>query len=315
MDHLPPVSKPHKPIAVPYLGGVYDNKNFARYPNRQNLDVGRLQQGDLQGASAADVESFLQAWLFFGMMMEFMDMEIEPTDFLRTDDSNEKYITTERLPQYLQRFRKQVEQEDAAADCEIWSAQRNERIRECMNLSLASWDATIRLMRPQVSLSIHVLGITLQESFYAIKKFVQVLPWKDDQTWTTFPNQFMTRLMLDDGWCPSVIEQLAFNFNAAAQYYARLLGPPHRREDHRFCSEESRGCNAKNVVETDYATTHTEEGCRCKVHEVDSAKAQQIIEAGSIPVVYLDYKNSTRPLQVIAFDLESDLCYTAVSHV
>src|SRR5271156_4282087 len=110
MEHLPPVASPHQPILVPYIGDCeYDGLDFAGYPSRKGYDVDRLLKSDFQGSSPRSVAAFLQTWLFFGLMHEILNVEIRTADFVRIDGSGERWLTTKKLPGYLQIFRQKIE--------------------------------------------------------------------------------------------------------------------------------------------------------------------------------------------------------------
>ena len=100
MEHLPPVSKPFGPIRVPYLGDRdYDGLDFATYPARRGFDIERILEGVFQDAD--DTASFLQTWLFFGLLNAVLGVTAETSDFVRTDEDGTRSMTTEKLPGML----------------------------------------------------------------------------------------------------------------------------------------------------------------------------------------------------------------------
>jgi hypothetical protein len=106
MEHLPPVADPYCPIFVPYIGDCeYDGLDFAGYPGRKRWDVDRLLKGDFQGFPPTSVAAFLQTWLYFGLMHEILNVKVRTADFIRIGYSGERWLTTEKLPGYLQVFR------------------------------------------------------------------------------------------------------------------------------------------------------------------------------------------------------------------
>ncbi|KAI9770941.1 MAG: hypothetical protein M1840_002645 [Geoglossum simile] len=86
MDHLPSPRNPYQPIRVPYFGGcVYDSQGFHNFAERKGWDVKKLVEWDRGGRSPAEAASFLQAWLYFGLLGETIGacgLEIRIADFL-----------------------------------------------------------------------------------------------------------------------------------------------------------------------------------------------------------------------------------------
>jgi hypothetical protein len=77
MDHLPiPKSYEQYVPLVPYFGVAtkYDNAGFEGFPERCGLDSNLLLSGnfDLSSKQRSEwLESFMQEWLFFGLLHEF----------------------------------------------------------------------------------------------------------------------------------------------------------------------------------------------------------------------------------------------------
>jgi hypothetical protein len=76
MEHLQPVTNPHDPIFVPYIGDCeYDGLDFADYPARRGFDIEGLLKGDSKETPLDQVASFLQTWLYFGFMCEILGVK------------------------------------------------------------------------------------------------------------------------------------------------------------------------------------------------------------------------------------------------
>jgi hypothetical protein len=326
MEHLPPVSDPFEPIVIPYIGDCeYDRLDFAGYPSRRGWDIDRLLMGDFQDAPTANAAIFLQTWLFFGLMHEILAVEIRTADFIRIDVSGKKWLTTKKLPDYLQAFRRQVEHDKDVPNSAEITQRRNDRIHECFCLSCAVWQGFEKLeatysvpnpILPEVGLGIQVLAITLQVAASEICGVVyRQTPWEKVQSWKFVRNTFLQIRMVDQGWCPSVVEQIQSSYNVLGQYYASLLGPPKRELDHIDCSRDSRECVAKTMGPDGYVVRHEADGCQCMVLQVDALKLAATIKNGDIPVLYLDQDKASPALEIIASKSEPGLEYTAISHV
>ena len=80
MQHLP--NGGYGPtIKVPFYGQTYDGSAFLEYPQLHGWDVEWVMAGTWteKGKSEWEVHSFLQAWLFFGLMEAVMRMPLQPT--------------------------------------------------------------------------------------------------------------------------------------------------------------------------------------------------------------------------------------------
>ncbi|MCJ1411140.1 hypothetical protein MMC19_005228 [Ptychographa xylographoides] len=119
MDHLPiPDSCQQRAMTVPYLGlaPAYDIMGFEGFPERLGLDEMNVLQSHrpspaMISVSSAPIfdftESFLQEWLWFGVLHEFSlacEIDINLEDYIRTDPFRSHYgriISTEPLLNYV----------------------------------------------------------------------------------------------------------------------------------------------------------------------------------------------------------------------
>ena len=76
MEHLPPVANPYEPIFVPFIAEEYDGGDFAEYSTRRGIDLHRLTKGDFQNLSSDQVASFLQTWLYFGLLHGILGVNV-----------------------------------------------------------------------------------------------------------------------------------------------------------------------------------------------------------------------------------------------
>ena len=312
MDHFPPVSNPHNPVEVPYLGGEYDEKDFEGYPARQSLDLRKLQEGDCQGQSMAAIARFLQTWLYFGMMQAVLGIKISVADFVRVGDSYKRSVTTQRLRKYLQEWKSQVVQEKTP-NSDDSLIPRNQSALKCLACAHSFWISLGEEQRHmfigrEIGLSIHILASTLEHALTSICDIPVI-----DTPWRLMPNAFLTQRMLDYGWCPNVVEQICAQNHLAFQYYASLLASPSDPKQHEKCQAGDTGCVAKNIVDANYTTKHHQVGCECDSLAVDLNILRDIVQQDKIPLVHLEQHGPKTALKVVA--LEKGMHYTALSHV
>lgn len=312
MDHLPPVSRSYNPVQVPYLGGEYDGEDFEGYPMRQDLDLQRLQEGDLQGRSNADVARFLQTWLYFGLLHGVLGIEVSTQDFVRVEGSDRRYVKTQKLKEYLQRWRSLMDQERRGSSDDSFIP-RNQRALECLTYSHAFWfglDETQRneLVGGEIGLSIHILAATLEHALTSICDIpVLSVPWYLTR------NTFLTQRMLKYGWCPIIVDQICLRQHLTFQYYASLLKAPSNPNEHAQCRVGDPGCKAKNILDDVYTTKHVEIGCKCEDVAIDISTLRDLVEKGDVPLVYLENDGTKPVLKLVGF--EKGMQYTALSHV
>ena len=311
MDHFPPVSIPYNTVEIPYLGGEYDGQEFKGYPARQHWDLGKLLAGDLQGRTIADAGRFLQTWLYFGMIHEVLGVEMLMNDFVRVGRSQHRFVTTHKLQEYLRTWKSRVDQEK---ELDLGAlANRNQRAVACLTYAYNVWftfdeKEKDRLVGPQIGLSIHILASTLEHALNCVCEIpVADVPWRLER------NQFLTQRMIDYGWCPSTVEQICVNNFVSFQYYASLLAAPSDPKRHKQCKAGDHGCSGKNVDNASYVTKHHLPHLECDFLEVDLDVLGDIVQAGNIPLVYLENKGLEASIKIVPF--KPGMQYTALSHV
>ncbi|CZR59572.1 uncharacterized protein PAC_09466 [Phialocephala subalpina] len=328
MEHLPPVTKPHDPIFVPYMGDrEYDGLEFASYPARRGFDLDRLLQGDLQGHSVDAIASFLQVWLYFGFIHEFLGVKVNLEEFVRTDDGGQRWVTTEKLPGILHTIHQDIVAERSHPDyTDKYVQKRNQGLADCLNLEYRVWEELSRLaanpLPPEIALSIQVLAITLQVGATQLLMsnaagqlaYRNQAPWERGLHFRLTRNSFLTDRMINQGWCPIVIEQIRAGCNVVGQYYVSLLGPSPRKIDHSSCTKDDKDCKGIAQLQS-LKLAHETEDCQCKVLSVDTTKLHQIITEHEIPILQLVEENGEPTLEVISSTSEPSLEYTAMSHV
>jgi hypothetical protein len=329
MDHLPRVSNPHEPIDIPYLGGpLYDGRDFEAYPASQQWDIERLQDGDLQGRSSAEAAQFLQSWLYFGMLYEAFRLvesdHVNLTEFLRTDElSQKKYIwcvTTARLPGLFRTWHQRVMQVPNITE----SHERDRfhyytRFRNCMELACDVWRHLMKqsgneqILSHEVLLSIQMLGAALDIGV------TEVCGDRSEYTWRVVPpSTWLIQRMIGQGWCPCIVQQLS-KPDATFLYYASLLSPPRKGDDHSECRAEGKACVAANVKDgVKYVSKHVVDACKCDYVTIDTgdgSKVAETIEMGDIPVIHLKGEGEGLKVDICSHSKEKPLPYTALSHM
>lgn len=111
MDHSPYPAKPIFPsvIVKHHDTYTYDAATFADYRARCGFDKSRQSERPLKWVPPESRTSFFQAWLFFGVLHEVLD--VNQYDFVIGSDGREDArVSAERLPHYLELWTQRVSQ-------------------------------------------------------------------------------------------------------------------------------------------------------------------------------------------------------------
>lgn len=323
MDHIPSIPNPRNPILVPYLGGSYGNTEcFATFLSQKDIDLESLQAGPRADYFQVDHEAkTLQAWFFFGMLREVLQLEIVEADFIQVKDGR-RWMSTRNLKGYLDRWKTEHE---SAKRFPIILEERKRRAQECIVISYGIWKDFKeglfgQIVGQEVELSIQILAAALEHAVLSVSATCRECRWirwvdKAFSLWRTNPrSDFLTQRMLKDGWCPSLVERTCNPNHLCVQYLVSLSGPPNR-SDHRDCQANDKGCRALTVRNDGYRTLHAIEECSCEFLIPAMADICRIIEEGGIPVLYLDNVAGNEKLKLKVEKHRKGIEYTAISHV
>jgi hypothetical protein len=317
MEHLPHLESPYKPLKAQYLGGKYDQEVLSDFSDFQqrNLSLEALRVGDYGEYSKEDIARLLQAWFYFGMLHEMLQIPIQDSDFIRTDpETSKEFITTKRLRDYLAKWKEQVEIEKSSP---AGIGGRNERLIRCSFTTYNTWKVLENftdIVGPEIELSIHLLGTCLEHAARIICEIeVSCSPWRAAR------NPLVTKRLVEMGWCPIIVDQLELESHVALPYFLSLLGPP-KDQSHLLqgpgapgCEVGDEGCHTKQVNNETFMAKHIIEGCKCEFVAANSDDVKRVVGEGDIPVVHLITDGGTPRLEVKA--LKGFMQYTAFSHV
>lgn len=331
MEHLVPNNaKPSSLIAIPYLAHEYDGSDFITYPERHGWDVSTWtwvedeQDGfDQNGHSAEEMASFLQTWLFFGLLQSILlDIQVDQNDFKSPAANDGQYfLTTRSLSRYLAQRYKRLE-----------GITMQERSEAQMILS------DCRAMADAVTGGLNFTlfygsrrrdTVALESSLLALRLLVELL-WRleiDHKTYgprgELFYDLHLRQRMLEDGWCPFTVEFMQSKLPLQLQAYAFSLGTSRSGYDHGLCkvSEDPKGCTLLQVGAS-FTTRHAVPNCHCQQISSPIDEIVSVLRSGKIPVLAIktDHESGDIELLVEGIDLE-DVAYRmacpfiAFSHV
>ena len=334
MEHIPSGNLNTR-IEIPLVGVLeYDGGDFNTYPARHGWDEEMIfTQRDFGDRSSVAVETFFQTWLYFGLLIctfRTVGIPVNTADFIRTCSKGNKIITTQRLPQYLQRWRDQYRSakvgEDRDTKNEHWpnilkmlQKAHDYADRYCNDYSqrfaqLASVpNPGSRPISPQVSLSIIALGQAITSAatnIYNISQSSLQMPWGT--------SSLLRQRLHDIGWCTKDISILSDPRETPidAQYYLSTVPYSRASIDHVRCTKSV--CSGEQVHTDHYITQHVNKACQCASLEIDKSSLS-ILRRGGIPLVsFRTHDLQEAPaIEVMEYNSQSSVSdkYVAISHV
>lgn len=335
MDFIPSVQSPaFSPVEIPYLTLVqYDGRGFFGYPKRMGWDTPRLLRGDFtQQHSLEQTESFLQAWLYFGMLSEVLDVKWTAESFTRIDSSGRRWVTAARLPEHLKERKDTI---TILTKGERWLVLQNAAkcISEVDTVLLgASLRGKQSLLSPEIVLSIRVLESILVTFYWRMQdehiaegiplQVVASLPGQEERLRNAkriklppIPkgDPLLESHMLRSGWRKNDVARLCEIFSVPVIYFANFLSRSSDAKIHSMCSDEA--CQENNIDEASYVTKHAIASCTCHHLKPSQEEVQTILRRGGIPLVRFELSgpNSAPKLQVVQH--QPNLPFVAISHV
>ena len=300
MDHVPQheqldyISK----FKVPYL--CHDRHipkskiRFEELPLTLGFDKQKIVLGDYSNHSAADIASFLQSWLFFGLLEEFLGFKVDRDPFIvQTADGGLFVSTREALPACLTQWAKKRPVARTHFD----------RIEACLVEAKAFVPVLMDPncpLPPEVALSIQLLGATLE--IVSDQKFPRYPPRrfsKPAKTGWGMPKIVETWLTRA-AWCCNDIARASETLSLPTLIYAASIV---RREEvpfdtHGPCTVDA--CVARDFRGKPYHTRHThDESYDCGGFlgwsDKQMDRMRQILDETGVPVLILDVDDTPSP--------------------
>ena len=322
MDHLPSFGASAS-IEIPYLGGeTYDGLGFQGYPERKGWDTVNIIERRFDGRSYEETASFLQTWLYFGMLSSVIPVTVNASNFIRVTEAGRSVVTTECLPRYIRIWHEyakacssdqRLEQHTminkilehafmvVMTHCDI-SAREQEKSTPSFAPLESRWPVS-----QEIALSIMLLVDSLGMATFSIyERPISYSSWGI--------SQLLVNRMLEAGWCPNVMSILRSTGQTQPLYYASTLGSPRLRRDHTLCSRYV--CATDQIDSEAYVSKHRTETCRCSFIEAPVNQVVEVIKGGFLPVVVFKETNGSMTLEVHGRgkDIKAP-AYIAISHV
>jgi hypothetical protein len=336
---------------TPYLCNErYDGGPWGSYPNRhgrpelsqtegvvfQALEALRIMR--VTPSVLVDQESFLQSWLYFGLIAEFLGANSKASNADSSDNtSSEDSPTTIHAQGIIDVIYETLLVQDGELTFVVLDNARLDKFFDMMESTLPiETEARIKRLFQLNSYLVHTQAITaitpknvghpLQSSICALGEIlmchtIQRLGARNDpritaRSWVSldyFPET--TKLaMIDNGWCPSDISMCRTKFYSfQTMNLIQKMDKSLPLRDHSRCGEFV--CRAHQISLENYQVGHREEGCQCgDTLVVDSEELTRILSRGDqIPLLRIG--GGLRDMTIELVESTSDSKYIAISHV
>lgn len=333
MEHLPQRAGQTKSLfpAIPYLcQHEYDEGPFLDYPQRLGLPrlvndstfrwapcLSYANQQILKTMSTAELQLFLQNWLFFGLLHEILGDIYCHEDYVTTSldsKTGKRVITTASLVSRLQQWEVEVMQDERPL--------RNvyEHLATCINLACAC----LMVGHPafDCDLKFHFTSV-IEVVSYAVNKACDVA-WTDSFSRTLVPldwrriigEDFQKKVLLErSGCCPSQIQMLIEEFPSpqALSFVATCFHEDGSLSHHASCDQYT--CRASRSVDAGRMPYHVSDSCECQFLRIDEDQLIECLEKGSLPLLRIKGEANTEDISVEVVASTDSTPYVALSHV
>ena len=323
MDHLPlPHSSAYPPFEVPFLGFGYMGGPFLDYDKREGITYADLFQCSALTKPISQIATFIQSWLFFGLIDSILDVSIPTTTFVQPsscDESGRANLSTAKLPSitfaWIQRVRNlRCETANERADKAEWQAHAYACLEKSHSILHRLVVYSPQLLPSEVYVSLLAVGEYLATA--SIVAFDTLQPPILDWAPTLVSQDILSARMRAQQWCPSQIASIRATGSVAALYFASHL-EGRRDGEHRECNTIK--CCEYQVDEKIYSTKHAEESCGgkgCRHVFADQGQMLSILLESdqSIPLICFG-ENETGTSEVSLLNSTEVDVYVAISHV
>ena len=327
--HLPKNLSIPGPDYVPYVCTEdYDGGPFLTYPIRQGksyiLEAASEQQyrAVVIPMPTAELEAFVQTWLFFGLLKEILGDRCSTSQFISISDSPSpappRRLNTNLLGLMVKDWLNHVVSSDKSKD---EKQAQYDHIAECLQLTLRVLNALRYSWRPdlnrQMIASIASVAELLEAATnqaYGIENFASQN--KCPGTWAHFlrDDPRSTELMKRHGYCPSEVHRIRNTFMMlSTTYFLTYMDRVDPVLNHEHCNDHECLSLVNNLGPRE--VKHRTKDCYCCDTTVDVAKVIAIIFRGGLPLLRLFQTTLNDDIRLEIVEASPLTKYVAISHV
>ena len=332
MEHLPQRAGQTKSLfpAIPYLcQHKYDEGPFLDYPQRMGLPrlvntasfrisptLSFANKQALETMSPAELQPFLQNWLFFGLLHEILGDLYFHEDYLATSldcQTGKTVVTTVNLGSRLEEWEIKVTQDESSLRTVY------EHLTACITLAFAC----LLVEHPTFDqdLKFHLTSVT-EILTYAVNKACNVA-WTDMSLLNLVPlhwgniisDDFQRKVLLErSNCCPSQMQMLMENFSSpqALSVVATCFHEDGSHSTHTSCDHYT--CRASRFLGAGRMPYHVSDSCECQFLRIDEDQLVECLKKDSLPLLRIKEEADTEMSVEVVASTDST-SYVALSHV
>lgn len=330
MEHLLFNGEDAAPVSIPYFGSEFDCGDFFTFPERQGWDISSWEYAEpepnelnLNNRSFPEMASFLQSWLFFGLLAAFLGDRFSTNDFIRTYEAGNKFITTKMLGGHLEEWSK------------VHNSMPGNEMQEHGNL-LETYLTKARMVNNTLNFVLFYEtepsdSETLRQTLFAQMLLCEALygatvevfkiqPFNDK----IFHDTYLRKHLLMSGWCVTTVEYMQSKLPLQVQAHALAMGSTRNGPIHGDCTQyDPDGCK-RSRIGPDFKQKHVTSDCKCVQVRVPTERLVDILRDGMIPIVTIKRSGCPPgPIELLLDGLDLDYPgfeslggpYFAFSHV
>ncbi|KAK3631659.1 hypothetical protein LTR56_016766 [Elasticomyces elasticus] len=300
----------------PYLCGGqevqscrYDRRSWLEYPDRMGWSKEDLYTANSDSQLVRTTkQSFLQSWLFFGLLIDFLGQHVDQELFVESR-SGGMVVSWISVQQQLRLWARKVRSSNPQVNAAL--KKRLDRLSEDARYyvhTICNADARESPLADDVALSILLLASLLELTKASVKS---AMP-NPIRIQAQAPQALLATLSAQN-WCPSDIYRMRSTLGSLwATYYLNLIGPNDPDMQHQGCDD--RRCGAFAVSEA-YQHRHVA-GCCChNMMHADTEYTSTLILGNVIPLTVARTPGVGRSrLETIACP-KNGVPFIAISHV
>ena len=317
------------PADVPLLPTIeYDFRGLNDFPTRHGIMSSGLDELNFRPTESS--ASFVQSWLFFGLLADLTGMLVDRDHVLHPGPHQytPKFHTLV-YPPTLQHNELGLRMTSSSEESNLKSLSK--KLRDTVRVGIYNVGRIDRLVvaerhpMPLVLLSVKILLCDLA-AMRVGRSGLYSLPWDggleeprlvpyhtSGSSLVSSSVKILEGLMKDKGWCPSQIHRVGWTCDYSMMQYLSNIDRRHfEKMVHGTCS--SRKCQAYNSEPDSYVTSHTTRDCQCSFIAAPTEQVVEVIRSGGVPVISL-HKASHGKIEIRVRASKANSSYTAISHV
>ncbi|KAL8832286.1 MAG: hypothetical protein Q9170_004943 [Blastenia crenularia] len=327
--HLPKNTATPGPEEVPYVGTEdYDGGPFLTYPTRQGkshmlkaASESRWGPNVFVVMPVAELEAFIQTWLFFGLLKELLGEMCNASQFISTADSPatfERRLNTSPLIPMAKNWVNLVLSSD---DTRENKQAQYDRIADCLQLTRSMLHAIQYSSRPDFNRQIILSIASVAELFMAAaNQAYQIrdlgLQNKCPATWAFLlhSDPESAELMKRHGYCPSEIHRIRNTFMMLSTiHFLTWMDRIDSTASHDHCNDRECLSRLNNIRPN--LVKHWLSNCHCHTLTVDMPKVIAILSRGGLPLLSFIRTPLDDGISLEIIEASPSTNFVAISHV